>query len=151
MNWIDVLGYLGALITLCTYSMKTMIPLRIVGICANLVFITYGLLAKIYPALVLHLALLPLNSIRLYQMLQLVEKVKSASRGDLSMDWLKPFMTRRSVATGEVLFRKGELSSGMFYTVTGRWRLVEIGAEVPIGEVIGEIGLIAPDNRRTLG
>jgi CRP/FNR family transcriptional regulator, cyclic AMP receptor protein len=48
----------------------------------------------------LHAALLPLNSLRLYQMLQLVKKVKAASRGDLSMDWLKPFMSKRSAKAG---------------------------------------------------
>jgi CRP-like cAMP-binding protein len=113
-------------------------------------FIAYGLLSKIYPSLFLHLVLLPLNSVRLYQMLQLVEKVKVASRGDLNMDWLKPFMTKRAVKAGEVLFRKGELSNAMYYTVRGRFRLPEIANDVLPGEVIGEMGLIAPDNKRTL-
>ena len=49
-----------------------------------------------------------------------------------------------------MLFRKGDLSSDMFYTLTGRYRLNEIGQEVGPGQVIGEIGLIAPDNKRTL-
>lgn len=150
MTWIDAIGYVGALITLGAFSMKTMIPLRIAGICANLVFIAYGFLGNLYPPLVLHLVLLPLNSVRLYQMLQLVEKVKAVSRSDLSMDWLKPFMTRRMVKAGEILFRKGELSSNMYYTVSGRYRLAESGSEMPPGQVIGEIGLISPDNRRTL-
>ena len=150
MNWVDFLGYVGALITLAAYSMKTMIPLRIAGICANLLFIVYGILGKIYPSLVLHLALLPLNATRLYQMLQLTEKVKLASRGDLSMDWLKPYMAKRAVKAGEVLFRKGDLSDAMYFTVTGRYRLAETKAEVAPGDVIGEIGLIAPDNKRTM-
>ena len=38
----------------------------------------------------------------------------------------------------------------MFYTITGRYRLNEIGQDVGSGQVIGEIGLIAPDNKRTL-
>ena len=150
MDWIDALGYFGALITLATYSMKTMIPLRISGICANVVFIVYGLLSQIYPSLFLHVILLPLNSYRLYQMRQLVEKVKLASRGDLNMDWLKPFMTRRLVKTGEALFHMGDVSSDMFYTVTGRYRLPEMGSEIGPGQLIGEIGLIAPGNKRTL-
>lgn len=150
IGWIDALGYLGAAITLAGSSMRTMIPLRLLSICANITFITYGVLAKAYPSLVLGLCLLPLNSTRLYQMLQLTKKVKLASRGDLDMAWLKPFMSRRSVATGDVLFRKGDLSDSMYYTVTGRYRLTEIDREVPPGEVIGEIGLLSPDNKRTL-
>ena len=38
----------------------------------------------------------------------------------------------------------------MFYTVTGRYRLNEIEQDIGPGQVIGEIGLIAPDNKRTL-
>jgi hypothetical protein len=141
MHWVEILGYAGALLTLGTYSMKRMIPLRVVGICANCVFIAYGLLVPVYPQLMLHIVLLPLNAIRLREMLQLIGKVKAASQGDLNMDWLKPFMAKRSAKQGEVLFHKGELSSAMFFTVTGRYRL---------NEVIGEIGLIAPDNKWTL-
>ena len=37
-------------------------------------------------------------------MLGLIKRVKQASKSDLSMEWLKPFMTRRKTATGEVLF-----------------------------------------------
>ena len=98
----------------------------------------------------LHIVLLPLNVVRLREMLQLIDKVKAASQGDLNMEWLIPFMTARTVKHGEVLFRKGDLSEAMFYTVTGRYRLNEIGQDVGPGQVIGEIGLIAPDNKRTL-
>ena len=150
MHWIDALGYFGALLTIGTYSMKTMIPLRIIGICANVVFLTWGLSGNIYPSIFLHLVLLPLNATRLYQMLQLTQKVRLASQGDLNMDWLKPFMSRRGVKKCEVLFTKGELATAMFYTVTGGYRLVEIDTPVPPGQVVGEIGLIAPDNKRTL-
>lgn len=150
MHWVDVMGYLGALVTLGTYSMKRMIPLRVFGICANCLFVVYGFLAPVYPQLLLHGVLLPLNALRLREMLQLIGKVKTASQGDLSMEWLKPFMTRRAAKRSEVLFHKGELSSAMFYTVTGRYRLTEIEQEIGPGQVIGEIGLIAPDNKRTL-
>lgn len=149
-NWVDGMGYLGALTTLGTYSMKRMIPLRIFGICANCLFITYGLLTPVYPQLLLHTILLPLNAFRLREMLRLVSQVKSASQGDLNMEWLKPYMARRSVKQGEVLFRKGDLSTAMFYTIEGRYRLNEIGKQIGPGQVIGEIGLIAPENKRTL-
>lgn len=147
---VDVFGYAAALLSLATFAMKGMIPLRIAGIGTNLAFILYGGFAPIYPVLVLHLTLLPLNIVRLHQMLQLVRKVKAASQGDLNMDWLKPFMSKRTCKAGEVIFSKCDLSSAMFYTVSGKYRLVEISADVAPGQMIGEIGLIAPDNRRTL-
>lgn len=150
MFWVEIIGWIGALLTLGTYSMKRMIPLRIIGIFSNIFFIAYGFLALVYPQLVLHAVLLPLNAIRLREMLQLINKVKAASQGDLNMEWLIPFMTTRAVKSGEVLFQKGDLSSDMFYTVTGRYRLNEIGQDIGTGQVIGEIGLIAPDNKRTL-
>ena len=150
INWIEALGYLGALLVLSAYSMKTMIPLRIVGLCANAIFIVYGYLEPVYPQLLLHGVALPLNSLRLYQMLQLIKKVRSASQGDLNMDWLKPFMSKRACKAGEIIFHKGDLSSAMFYTVSGSYRLNEIEQPVGPGQVIGEVGLIAPDGRRTL-
>ncbi len=150
ISWIEALGYLGALLTFGTYSMKTMIPLRIIGLCANCVFIVYGYMAPVYPQLLLHGVLLPLNSLRLYQMLQLIGKVRTASQGDLNMDSLKPFMSKRACKAGETIFRKGDLASAMFYTVSGSYRLNEIEQDVGPGQVIGEVGLIAPDSKRTL-
>jgi CRP-like cAMP-binding protein len=149
-NWIDVLGYLGVVLVLGTYSMTTMIPLRIIGLCANCAFILYGYFASVYPQLLLHGLLLPLNSLRLYQMLQLIEKVKIASQGDLNMSWLKPFMSKRVCKADEVLFRKGEPADTLLYTVSGKYRLTEVAADVGPGELVGELGLVAPGNRRTL-
>jgi CRP-like cAMP-binding protein len=150
MHWVDILGYFGASLTLCVYSMKRMIPLRVIGICANCVFVAYGFLAEVYPQMVLHGLLLPINVFRLREMLQIINKVKAASRSDQNMEWLKPYMTRRTVKRGEALFKMGDLSSDMFFTLAGRYRLKEIGQEIGPGQLIGEIGLIAPENKRTL-
>lgn len=147
--WPAWFGYAAAVATLATFSMRTMIALRVTGIFANVLFIIYGFFGGFYPVLGLHVILLPLNIVRLRQMLQLVRKVREASRGELSMDWLKPFMTSRRCRKGEVLFRKGDVATEMLYTVSGRFRLVEVGMDVPTGQTIGELGLIAPDNRRT--
>src|SRR5262245_60540233 len=38
----------------------------------------------------------------------------------------------------------------MYYTVTGRYRLVEIHADVAPGQLIGELGLVSPNGKRTL-
>jgi hypothetical protein len=45
INWIEAFGYAGALLTLGTFAMTRMIPLRIIGIGANFAFIAYGALA----------------------------------------------------------------------------------------------------------
>lgn len=149
MTWADALGYLAALLVLATFSMQTMLPLRVTGIVSNCVFIAYGYFTQAWPVVALHLILLPLNALRLYQMMQLVRKVQEASHGDLSMEWLKPHMTNRGYRAGQIVFRKGDVAEQMFYTLTGRFRLVEIGSEINPGQVIGELGFLAPENRRT--
>lgn len=149
MTWADALGYLAALLVLATFSMQTMLPLRMTGIASNCVFIVYGYFTSAWPVVALHLILLPLNSLRLYQMLQLVKKVQEASRGDLSMDWLKPHMTKLRHRAGQIVFHKGEVAEQMYFTLTGRYRLVEISSEINPGQVIGELGFLAPENRRT--
>jgi hypothetical protein len=149
MSWIDLLGYIAAACTLATFSMRRMIPLRIAGIASNCFFLAFGFFGAVYPSLVLNAILLPLNSIRLYQMLQLVKNVREAAGGDLSMDWLRPFMSARRYHVGDVLFRKGDTASEMLYTVTGQYRVTELGTVVAPGSVIGELGIVSPENRRT--
>jgi CRP-like cAMP-binding protein len=82
-------------------------------------------------------------------MLGLIKRVKHASNSDLSMEWLKPFMTRRKTETGEVLFAKGDIASCMFFTISGRYRLKEIDIELVQGQVVGEMGFMSPKNTRT--
>jgi CRP-like cAMP-binding protein len=64
--------------------------------------------------------LLRIDTSRLFQLLNLVKKARIAAQGDLSMDWLKPFMNWRSYRQGDVLFRKGDQANEMYLTVTGR-------------------------------
>jgi CRP-like cAMP-binding protein len=142
VTWIEVIGYIAAACTLATYSMKTMIPLRTAGMTANVLFIAYGYFGAIYPTLALHLVLLALNATRLHQMLALVKKVREATHGDLSMDWLKPFMTPRRYCAGDVLFRQGDKADEIFFVVSGRLRLREIEQDIPAGQVFGELGLL---------
>jgi CRP-like cAMP-binding protein len=132
-----------------TLSMRTMIPLRVFGILTNIILITTAIPTHNYPTLILHSVLLPLNTYRLHQMLQLVRDVKKSVNSDLSMDWLKPFMTERKCAAGEVLFYKDEKAESMFYIVSGRFKLVESGIELPVGAIVGELGMLSPSNVRT--
>jgi CRP-like cAMP-binding protein len=65
------------------------------------------------------------------------------------MDWLRPFMTPRKYKKGDLLFRKGDVAKEMFYTVSGNFLVKEIGIELPPGRIMGELGFIDPNNRRT--
>jgi hypothetical protein len=149
MSWVQLLGYTGVGLAIATNMMKTMIPLRALAMVCNVIFIAYGYLSGVYPSMVLQAVLLPINGYRLWEMVHLTRRVETASRGDASMDWLKPFMSRRRYRAGEVLFSKGAEADEMFYTVSGRFRLPELDIDVPRGEVFGELGLLAPEQRRT--
>jgi hypothetical protein len=149
MDLANLLGLIGGIFYVASVTLRTMIPLRIAAIISNLFFIAYGLLAKALPTFFMYAVLLPINCVRLYQIQQLVKKVRVASQGDLTMDWLKPFMTKRNFRAGDVLFRKGDRADAMYYTVTGKFLVKEIGLELPPGRVMGELGFLAPDNKRT--
>jgi hypothetical protein len=139
----------ASIFVVATTTMRTMIPLRVFGILTNIVLIATSIPGRNYPTGLLHVVLLVLNSYRLHQMLQLVRDVKKSVNSDLSMEWLKPFMTERKCEAGEVLFYKDEKAEDMLYIVSGRFKLVESGIELPVGAIVGELGMLSPLNVRT--
>ena len=139
----------ASVFVVATSTMRTMIPLRIFGILSNLVFIGSAIPSHNYLVILVQSVVLVLNSYRLHQMLQLVRDVKKSVNSDLSMEWLKPFMTERKCSAGEVLFYKDEKAEDMFYIVSGRFKLVESGIELPVGAIVGEFGMLSPSNVRT--
>lgn len=149
LTWLDGLAWLAAVLAITGSAMRTIIPLRCIGIATNAVSLTYASMMWMYPSITVNLILLPLNTMRLYQMIRLIRQVKQAANSDLSMEWLKPFMTHRTVKAGEILFAKGDSADCMFYTLSGRYRLRELDIELMQGQVVGEMGLMSPDNRRT--
>ena len=139
----------ASVFVVATTTMRTMIPLRVFSILTNIVLIVSSIPGHNYTTALLHAVLLVLNSYRLHQMLQLVRDVRKSVNSDLSMEWLKPFMTERKCATGDVLFYKDEKAEDMLYIVSGRFRLVESGIELPVGAIVGELGMLSPSNMRT--
>src|SRR3978361_1533058 len=119
-------GTAGALFAsvfvVATTTMRTMIPLRVFGIISNFVFIATAIPTHNYLVIVVQSVVLVLNSYRLHQMLQLIRDVRKSVNSDLSMDWLKPFMTERKCNAGEVLFYKDEKGEEMLYIVSSRFR-----------------------------
>ncbi len=65
VHTVDLLGFSAAFLTLVTFAQRRMTPMRIAAIGANVVFVAYGALGGIYPVLVLHLVLFPINVARL--------------------------------------------------------------------------------------
>jgi CRP-like cAMP-binding protein len=149
INLANMLALTGAVFFVATLMVRTIVPLRVIGIISNVFFIAYGALAGSASTFFLYLLSLPINAIRLRQMLSLVRKARVSAQGDLSMDWLRPFMNPRKYRKGDVLFHKGDAAKEMFLTVTGKFLVTEIGIELPPGRMMGELGFVDPKNRRT--
>ncbi len=149
INFANMLALVGATLYVVTLMVRTIVPLRVIGIISMVFFIAYGALAGAVATFLLYLLSLPINVIRLRQMLTLVKKARLSAQGDLSMDWLRPFMTPRKYKKGDILFNKGDIAKEMFYTISGNFLIKEIGIELPPGRVLGELGFIDPNNKRT--
>jgi CRP-like cAMP-binding protein len=93
--------------------------------------------------------LLPLNSFRLYQLMELIKKVRAAASSDLSMDWLEPFMTKRQIKKGTIIFRKGDVADEMFLAAKGKYLVSELNLELRPGHIFGEMGLLTSGFQRT--
>ena len=149
MTLIDGIGYLASALVLLTFCMSTMLSLRAVAMCSNLAFVGYGLGAGVYPVLILHMILLPLNAMLLVQMIVLLRKAKLAAATDLSPAWLQPFMRPKRFKAGETVFRKGDFADSLYMIVSGEVRLPEIDQRLSAGELFGEVGLFSVERRRT--
>lgn len=149
LSFLEAVGYFNAALGVAMLAMHTMIPLRITGIAHNLVSILFGFFNGVYPMLVQHSILLPVNVLRLLQMRRLIKEVQSASAGSHSMEWLKPFTQRRQFKAGQTLFWKGDKADSMFFVVSGKLRLKELQIVLQVGAVVGELGFISPNQTRT--
>ena len=65
------------------------------------------------------------------------------------MNWIKPFTKTRDMSPGEVLFRKGEEAREIIFVMSGSLLIPELGVSIPPGEVVGELGMLSPDSKRT--
>src|SRR5689334_14317182 len=148
--WILAAAWLAALLVFASFFMKTMIPLRFVAIGSNVAFISYALLGlrygvfgRVYPILVLHSCLLPLNLVRLSQIRRLVTVVETASDEEVVRSLL-PYMHVKTHPDGTVLFRRGDPADRLYLVQSGFVHLVEIDKRIGPGDVFGEIGLFSP-------
>ena len=149
VDYVMIIAAAAVILNIIGYLMKTMIPLRLVAMVTNCLFITWSSLAAVYPTLILNLILLPINALRFYQMKRLIRQVNEAANGDLSFDWLKPFTTKRHFEAGTTLFQKGDPASELHFIISGRYRVVERNIDISAGSVIGELGLLEPGKMRT--
>src|ERR1700719_2426146 len=102
----NMFALVGAIFFVATLLTQTMVPLRIANMIGCAFFAGFGALAGNVATFLLYLLLLPINAFRLRQMLNLGQKARAATQGDMSMEWLKPFMSERKYRKGDILFKK---------------------------------------------
>lgn len=145
-SWI---GYVASALVLCTFLTRTMMPLRIVALGSNVAFIAYGGLLHLYPVLVLHIILFPVNAWRLREIFQLVKSIQETADDGKVFAALVPFAKRITAARGQVLIRKGEPSDALYLVLEGKLWVEEAEVEIGPGSIVGEMGVLSRTHRRT--
>lgn len=121
-----------------------MIPLRIIGIASNITFIVYTSFEQIWPVLILHSVLLPMNSLRLVQMLKLIKQVRHAGEGEkISFEFMIPHMKKELLCKGDIVFRRGERADKIYLLQSGSLSIDELDVAIQPGELFGEMGVFA--------
>jgi hypothetical protein len=149
-HYAEIIGVAAAAASLYAAHAKTIIPLRIAAVIANVLAMGYSLTHGTYPTFVLNALLLPLNAWRLYQMIDLIRGIDAAIASDMSADWLLKYMRPKNYQAGDIMMERGEYATEAFYVVAGEVELVEINQTRGAGTLLGEIGLFTPNGRRTM-
>lgn len=152
MNWTLAAdaGFVAGLLTFIAFFMKDSVRLRQIALASNVFYALWGAGSHLYPTLLLHLALMPVNAVRLVQLVRerrLIDEAISAA--DVSPEWLTAFMERKRIDAGASLFRRGDRADAMYFLADGRLRLEELGIDLLPGALFGEIGIFAPEGTRT--
>jgi CRP-like cAMP-binding protein len=149
LDYIIILGWLQTVASVISTYSKTMVKLRFASVIANcLGALVNGATGNI-ASFVRHLLILPIDALRLREMLKLVSNVKNASESDLNVEWLKPFMHPYRATKGADLFVKGQKANEAFMLIEGEIELVEIGVVLQQNALFGEMALFTKDGCRT--
>jgi CRP/FNR family transcriptional regulator, cyclic AMP receptor protein len=153
----QLVAWIASGLVFASFFMKTIVPLRTVAIASNVMFIGYALMGlhfgvfdKVLPILILHMALLPLNILRLRQIQATIRGVKNATNQEQSLESLIPYMNQERYTKGDVIFKKGDPANRVFLIRKGRILLAEIDKCLLSGELFGEIGVFSDHAQRTL-
>ena len=144
-----VFGFIGAALMVASYLMKNMLPLRMVALSANVFLVVYAVQGGSWPTVVLYVAMIPINVKKVLQIKKLIRAIENAKADTPVSEWLLPHMTRRQAKAGQTLWNKGDKATEMLYVESGRLNMIEYDESIGAGAILGEIGLFAPDNRRT--
>ena len=140
----------ASIFVVATLSMRTMIPLRVFGILTNLILITTAIPTHNYrdadPAL---------GAAAAQRLPAAPDAAAGARREEIGQQ--RPVDGMAEAVHDRAQMRqparccstRTRRPRSMFYIVSGRFRLVESGIELPVGAIVGELGMLSPSNTRT--
>lgn len=67
MHFLDLLGFAAAAAVLAGFCMNSIRHLRLAALASNVLFVIYGLFAHVYPVVILHIILVPINLQKLHR------------------------------------------------------------------------------------
>ena len=146
-EWIGVAA--AAAVSVYAANVRTTMPLRIAAIVASALAMIYSVLHGFYPVVVLVLIVLAINLWRLIGMMRLLRGIDAALKGDMNVEWLLPYTRPKHFEAGQIMMARGDYATAAFYIVSGEVEIVELNQTAGQGTLLGEIGLFAPDGRRT--
>jgi CRP/FNR family transcriptional regulator, cyclic AMP receptor protein len=151
MNYahIDIVGYIAAGFVFCSFYMRTMKALRTVAIMSNLFSLVYAYLNGATPLMFLHMALLPLNIIRLQQLYGLLSRMQKETSSHYNFAALMPYMTVENYTSGQVVFEIGDKADKFYIIKSGTISCPQLTVELSEGEILGEIGIFSTQQKRT--
>ena len=137
---VEAVGWLAVAFKLATFSMNSMIWLRVLVILSSACFIIYSALFHIWPLLAIEVILLCINAYRLYELIalrRLVTHMTDESEADFTA--AMAYGKRRDIQAGDVLFEKGDPVDCMYYLSEGAVEIEGQNVTVPAGNIFGEM------------
>lgn len=149
LDWIEAIGWSASLLTIATYSMNTMLTLRILAIVSSVLFLSYALILQVWPLFGMELILLPINGYRLWQIVSLRGRIKQAPEGGDDFSVIRTYGKVRHIKAGTIIFKRGDPVDQLYYIGAGKVVIEEVGIEMSAGDIFGEIAFFTDAARRT--
>ena len=89
-------GAIGALLTLASNLMKRMVPLRVLAMIANAMFVVETAIDHNWILCALQGTLFVINAWRLWSIWQTLKQLETMRAADAVREWLLPFMKRKT-------------------------------------------------------
>ncbi|MEM7076616.1 MAG: cyclic nucleotide-binding domain-containing protein [Pseudomonadota bacterium] len=139
-HMIEAVGWLAVLFKVATFSMHSIIWLRVLVILSSVCFIIYSVVFQIWPLLAIEVILLATNAYRLYDLValrRLVTHMTDDSEADFSA--AMAYGKKREINAGDVLFEKGDPVDSLYYLAEGAVEIEGQDVTVPAGNILGEM------------